>query len=657
MVRSEAFGVTKEGRPVETYRITNGAGMEVDVMTYGACITRILVPDRDGVAEDVALGYATLREYEENPGYLGASVGRNANRIGNASFTLDGERYELDKNDNECNNLHGGFQGWSMRVWDAEICGESAVAFSLKSPHLDQGFPGEMHVRVTYTVTEDSELQIRYDGVSDRDTVYNPTNHTYFNLSGKLGGKTVLDQCVRLLCSAFTPADEDSIPYGTIVPVEGTPMDFREMKPIGRDIGAEDRQLRFGNGYDHNWMVDGEGYRTAAILFDPESGRRMTVKTDLPAMQMYTANFLDGTATDRTGRKLEMRTGVCFETQFPPDAPNKPAFPSSILPAGKPFVSVTSYRFDTVPKYDLISVGEALIDFLPGDAPQTYLAKPGGAPANCAVSAARMGVKTAFCGRVGADDFGALLLRTLRENGVTPLCTEGVREACTTMAFVTLDEHGDRSFTFARKPGADMFLKSEDLPGETLGFARAVHAGSCSLSKGSAAGATKEILHRAHEAGKLVSCDLNYRDVMWDGDEQAAIAAVYEVLGDVDLLKVSDSEAEMLGGEGAFPELMEKYGITAVVETLGGDGAKCWLGGEVIAVPVVPADCVDATGAGDAFWGAFLSAVLEAETVNTGVIREAMERGAVAGSLCVRRKGAMEALPTAAEVAAFRAGR
>ncbi len=655
MVRSEVFGITKAGDQVESYQITNQAGMEVDVMTYGACITRIRVPDRDGTVEDVALGYGTLREYEQNPGYLGASVGRNANRIGNASFTLNGETYDLDKNDNQCNNLHGGFQGWSMRVWDAEICDESSVAFSLRSPHMDQGFPGEMRVRVTYTLTEDSELQIRYDAVSDRDTVYNPTNHTYFNLSGKMGGQSVLSQHVRLFSSAFTPADEDSIPYGTIQPVEGTPMDFRKMKQIGQDIAADYAQLRFGNGYDHNWMVDGEGYRTAAVLFDPESGRRMTVKTDLPAMQMYTGNFLDGTATDRFGQKLEQRTGVCFETQFPPDAPNKPAFPSSVLPAGKPFVSVTAYRFDTVPKYDLISVGEALIDFLPGDSPQTYLAKPGGAPANCAVSAARMGVKTAFCGRVGDDDFGVLLLRTLRENGVTPLCTEGVKEACTTMAFVSLDENGDRSFTFARKPGADMFLKSEDLPQETLEFARAVHAGSCSLSKGSAASATKTILRRAHEAGKLVSFDLNYRDVMWDGDADAAIRAVYEVLGDVDLLKVSDSEAAMLGGEAAFPALMEKYGIRAIVETLGGDGAKCWLGSDVISVPVVPADCVDATGAGDAFWGAFLSAVLEADALTPEVVREAMERGAVAGSLCVRRKGAMEALPTAEEVALFRA--
>jgi len=656
MVRQESFGVTKNGQEVSRYVLKNANGMEVSLLSYGAYLTGIVVPDANGVKENVLIGYRTLAEYEQNGGYVGASVGRVANRIGGAKFTLNGVEYTLDKNDGE-NSLHGGFDGWSSRIWDAEIAGENAVAFSLESPDMDQGYPGTMQVKVTYTLTEDNALELRYDAVSDRDTIYNPTNHCYFNLTGKQGAVTVLDQYVRLNASAFTPVpDPASIPTGEIRSVEGTVMDFRTMKKIGKDIGSDYDQVVFGGGFDHNWMLDGEGMREFGVMYDAESGRRMTMYTDLPAVQMYTGNFLTGEATDERGNAVQRRSGVCFETQFPPDAVNKPNFPSPVLKAGEAFATTTIYKFDTVAKRDLISVGEALIDFLPGDAPGVFLRKPGGAPANCAVSAARMGIKTSFCGRVGADDFGSFLVKTMEENKVEVLCREGCKEACTTMAFVSLDENGDRSFTFARKPGADMFLKSEDLRDEILLSATMVHAGSCSLSKGSAALATAEILHRAHEMGKFVSFDLNYRDVMWDGDEKAAIEAVYAVLPDIDVLKVSDSEAEMIGGESAFRGIMEANGISVIVETLGGDGARCWFGGEVIQVPVVPAQCVDATGAGDAFWGAFLSVLLEEKLqLSADVLRRAMERGAVAGSLCVRRKGAMEALPTAEEVAKFMA--
>ncbi len=655
MVRQESFGVTKKGEAVSKFVLTNEAGMEVTLISYGAYLTGITVPDRDGKLENVVLSYKTIQEYETNSGYVGACVGRVANRIGEAKFTLNGTEYTLDKN-NGANSLHGGFDGWSMRVWDAEVCEVcNSVRFSLTSPHMDQGFPGEMKVSVTYTLTAESALEIQYDAVSDRDTIFNPTNHAYFNLSGKQGAKSIVGEYVKLNASSFTPVlDAASIPTGEIRSVEGTPMDFRAMKTIGRDIAADYDQLTYGGGYDHNWMLDGEGVRYFGTLLDGENGRRMTMYTDMPAVQMYTGNSLDGKGIDLAGNTIAARTGVCFETQLPPDAINKPGFPSPVMKAGEPFTSTTIYAFDTVEARDLISVGEVLIDFLPGDAPGVFLRKPGGAPANCAVSAARMGISTAFCGRVGCDDFGLFLLRTLEENGVKTLCKQGVKEACTTMAFVSLDENGDRSFTFARKPGADMFLKSEDLADEVLAAAKMVHAGSCSLSKGSAAVATRDILRRAHEMGKFVSFDLNYRDVMWDGDDKAAIAAVMEILPYVDVLKVSDSEAEMIGGEAAFAGLMAEKKLTAIVETLGGDGARAFFGTETIQVPVVPANCVDATGAGDAFWGAFLSVLLEEKlTVNADVLRRAMERGAIAGSLCVRRKGAMEALPTAAEVAAF----
>ena len=303
----------------------------------------------------------------------------------------------------------------------------------------------------------------------------------------------------------------------------------------------------------------------------------------------------------------------------------------------------------------ILCVGEMVIDFLPGSEKASYIRKAGGAPANVAIAAARQGCKAAFCGMVGDDDFGHFLMDTLKENGVEQCVRELTREATTTMAFVTLDEQGDRSFTFARKPGADMLLTREHIRPEFLQAADVVHAGSCSLSKEPAAGATVYALQEGHRLGKLVSFDVNYRNLMWDDDRNAASAAVHAVLPFVDLLKISEEEADMLGGEENIPALMERNGIALVIETLGSRGARCYWRGQILGLGGLKAECVDTCGAGDAFWGGFLSSLLQAGGRTPADLTEerilsAMKRGNIAGWLCVQKKGAIESLPTAQEV-------
>jgi fructokinase len=304
---------------------------------------------------------------------------------------------------------------------------------------------------------------------------------------------------------------------------------------------------------------------------------------------------------------------------------------------------------------DIITVGEMVIDFLPGDEPGIYIRKPGGAPANTAIAIARGGLTAGFCGRVGDDDFGKFLYDVLRDNGVRALCPEPVREATTTMAFVTLNERGDRSFTFARKPGADMLHTRADVDAAGIRDATVVHAGSCSLSKDPAADATAYALRCAREAGCLVSFDVNYRDLLWDGDRKAAAEAVRGILPLVDLLKISDEETDILCHNGDIGAEARRLGISVLVRTLGADGAECFWNGEMLRVPGRKANCVDTTGAGDAFWGGFLSGLLKAGVRSTAditapLLRAAMDRGNVAGWLCVQKKGAIESLPTAAEI-------
>ena len=304
---------------------------------------------------------------------------------------------------------------------------------------------------------------------------------------------------------------------------------------------------------------------------------------------------------------------------------------------------------------DLYSIGEMLIDFVPGSEPGSYIRNAGGAPANLAIAAARNGLETAMCCAVGDDDFGRFLQATLAENGVHCVKRELCREAVTTMAFITLSEAGERSFTFARKPGADMFIREEDVRETDIREAVIVHAGSCSLSASPAAEATAKALRLGRQMNKLVSFDLNYRDMMWNNSPEACAAKVREVLPDVDLLKVADNEVFVLGGEKALPGLMERYGLTLVVETRGDRGAVGFFRGERISVSGRSARCVDATGAGDAFWGGLLSmlrfrGVTAAEQLTVPLVREAMAYGNVGGWLCIQGMGAIPSLPTRREI-------
>lgn len=309
--------------------------------------------------------------------------------------------------------------------------------------------------------------------------------------------------------------------------------------------------------------------------------------------------------------------------------------------------------------FDLICVGEMVIDFLPGEEQGIYIRKAGGAPANVAIAAARNGLKTGFCGRVGDDDFGRFLFTTLQDNKVTVLCPDPVSEATTTMAFVTLYQDGERSFTFARKPGADMFLTKADIAAAGIGEAKIVHAGSCSLSKPPASEATAYALAVGSQEGKLVSFDVNYRDLLWDGNRSAAKQAVSNVLPYVDLLKLSEEELDFAGGEANIQAMAEQYGITAVVVTLGARGACCYWNGKTFFAEGFLADCVDATGAGDAFWGAFLSRLVRGgvnnpQELSEELLREAMVYGNLAGRLCVQKKGAIESLPTWEQIETLR---
>lgn len=306
---------------------------------------------------------------------------------------------------------------------------------------------------------------------------------------------------------------------------------------------------------------------------------------------------------------------------------------------------------------DLYSIGEMVIDFIPGSEPASYIRKAGGAPANVAIAVTRNGLSASMCCKVGEDDFGRFLMDTLAECGVKAACPELCREAITTMAFVTLAEDGERRFTFARKPGADMMLREEDVKEADIREAAIVHAGSCSLSAQPVASATARALRLGHEMGKLVSFDVNYRNVMWNDDVDACSQAVMDVLPWVDLLKISEEEVDMVGGEAAIPDLMRRFGIALVVETLGSSGARAFFGGASFDVPGRRVKAVDATGAGDAFWGAFLAklrlcGVDKAQDLTEEILREALEYGNVSGSICVQQKGAIASIPTRDQIEA-----
>lgn len=348
-ISKKSFGTTKKGEAATLYILENSKGMQVGITDYGASVVSVLVPDRNGKLADVVLGYDDVRGYDENGTYYGAFIGRNGNRIANASFALNGITYQLDKNDGN-NNLHGGFVGYNNMMYEAEcFTEEDAVSIELSrlSPDGEQGFPGNLDITVTYTLTEDNELVIEYLAVCDKDTVVNLTNHSFFNLSGHASG-TVLNHKVWIDADYFTPTDDTLIPTGELRMVEDTPMDFRTEQRVGDRIEAEYEPLKQAGGYDHNYVLNnsGDGPELVASLFDEASGRKMEVYTDLPGMQLYSGNFIDGKAAGKGGKVYEKREGICFETQMFPDACNeKEFFKSSVVKAYQEYETVTVYKF------------------------------------------------------------------------------------------------------------------------------------------------------------------------------------------------------------------------------------------------------------------------------------------------------------------------
>lgn len=343
-IRVEEFGTTQDGQRVKKYILENEKGMKATVLNLGAVLAELWVPDKDGALRDVVWGYEKAESYEVNGPDLGAIVGRNANRIGGAVITIDGKEYALAKNNGE-NNLHSGPNMYFTRIWKSIIADDNKVEFSLYSPDGDQGYPGNAEITVSYTLTSDNELQIAYEGKADRDTIFNLTNHSYFNLDGQTSD-SVLDQKVWLDADAFTPGDAGLIPTGEIRDVTGTPMDFRTEHAIGERIDADYEPLKLAGGYDHNYVLKNEGtYALCGKLISEQSGICMEVSTDLPGLQLYSANFLENEKGGKNGRTLVRRSAVCFEAQYFPDACHHANFKSPIVKAGETYRAKAGYRF------------------------------------------------------------------------------------------------------------------------------------------------------------------------------------------------------------------------------------------------------------------------------------------------------------------------
>jgi aldose 1-epimerase len=348
MVTKAAFGTTRDGKSVDLYTLTNAHGIEVRAITYGGIIISLRVPDKGGQFDDVVLGYDSLDGYLTVSPYFGAIIGRYGNRIAKGKFTLDGKAYALATNDGP-NHLHGGVKGFDKVVWQAEsLEGKDGVGvvFTYTSPDGEEGYPGNLAAKVTYTLTDQNELSFDYQATTDKATPLNLTQHTYFNLAGD-GKRDILGHELTLSSDHFTPIDKTLIPTGEIRSVQGTPFDFTKPTAIGARINEPDEQLIFGRGYDHNFVLirKGEGLSLAARVYDPTTGRVMEAYTTEPGVQFYSGNFLDGTITGKQGHVYKQRYGFCLETQHFPDSPNKPSFPSTILRPGQTYHSRTVYKF------------------------------------------------------------------------------------------------------------------------------------------------------------------------------------------------------------------------------------------------------------------------------------------------------------------------
>jgi aldose 1-epimerase len=341
------YGRMPDGTAVEVFTLTNASGMEVRAITYGAFIVSLRVPDRSGTLDDVVLGFDSLEGYLGSGAHMGSVVGRYGNRIGGARFTLDGKTYTLAANDG-ANHLHGGTKGFDRYVWKGEEVKKGAdvsVRLTLVSPDGDEGYPGRLETTVTYTLTPKNELVVDYAATTDKPTLVNLTQHSYFNLAGQQNGD-VLDHELQIHADRYTPVGAGLIPTGAIASLDGSPLDFRKPTRIGARIDQDDPQVALGKGYDHNYVVNrrGPGLVDAARAYDPKSGRVMDVRTTEPGIQLYTGNWL-GDEKGKGGRTYPRRSGFCLETQHYPDSPNRPEFPSTVVRPGTPYRSQTVFAF------------------------------------------------------------------------------------------------------------------------------------------------------------------------------------------------------------------------------------------------------------------------------------------------------------------------
>jgi len=348
MVKKEAFGKTQDGKAVDLYTLTNAHGMEVRAMRYGGIIVSLRVPDARGAFDDVVLGFNSLDGYLAGHPYFGAIIGRYGNRIAKGRFTLDGVEYKLAVN-NGPNSLHGGLKGFDKVVWHAQSFENKdgvGIVFTYTSPDGEEGYAGNLAVKVTYTLTDSNELIFDYHATTDKPTIVNLTNHSYFDLAGA-GKGDILGHVMMISADRFTPVDATLIPTGELRSVVGTPFDFRQPTAIGARIEQKDEQLVLGGGYDHNFVINrtGPGLALAARVLEPTTGRVLEVDTTEPGVQFYTGNFLDGTVTGKDGHVYRKRYAFCLETQHFPDSPNQPNFPSTILRPGETYKSRTVYKF------------------------------------------------------------------------------------------------------------------------------------------------------------------------------------------------------------------------------------------------------------------------------------------------------------------------
>ena len=348
-ITSEPFGTTSDGDAVERYTFGSDRGVQVRMLTYGATIQSIEMPDRHGNRASIILGLPTVADYQANSPYFGATIGRYGNRIAKGRFTIDGTTYQIPVNDGE-NALHGGPEGFDKRIWDATTIDEGdrvGVSFHYLSPDGEMGFPGNLDTTVSYALDRDGDLTITYHATTDKPTISNLTNHSYFNLAGE-GTGTVEDQLLWIDADKYTPVGAGSIPLGPLDPVAGTPFDFRRAKPIGRDLRDGNDQLLLTSGFDHNWVLNNYKpgtVRPVAAAYDQQSGRWLRAATDQPGVQFYSCNFLTGAFTGLTGRIYRQGDAFTLETQHYPDSPNEPAYPSTVLRPGESYDTTTIFSF------------------------------------------------------------------------------------------------------------------------------------------------------------------------------------------------------------------------------------------------------------------------------------------------------------------------